>query len=524
MESKKSRVKHLVVPVLLAALVAWLCWNITWTNDDVYFKFYYGGEDLQQVTSWTDLAHSQWNYYLGHTGRLVTHCLVQAFCAFTGGQLWFTLCNTLAWLLLVVLIVRLGGYDWRRDTWVVAGTAAMALLSFRTQFSPPCQVNYIWAMVATLVIIGEFLRPQRRQWLVEIAVLLLALLAGCGQESLSSGVAGAMLLHAAWRWRKTTARQWAIAVLYTVGMLFMCLAPGNFSRMVSGWGGYWTTPVTLVMLLRMTYLLLAVIVVVVWQAHKAGTPLKAALWRICSDNAFWFSAMVLMLVFNFIVRISCNRQLFGIELMAIIVILRLVRTSLQASPRVGHLAVGVLLMAAMLVAVEDVTTVVRRNALCREIETLYRNSPDGVVYCDIPERDFGYQDQDAMYSYNGWTIAMQQRLWLAQGDKREFQWRPLAMRELVGKDLPSQVIDAGQGTYLLIANRRDSVCEFSASNLRNFYGFKVHGYELPIRTDRYNYGFEFSLQDKYYTACVLRDNGSSHPFIFAKLIATHVKP
>jgi len=179
---------------------------------------------------------------------------------------------------------------------------------------------------------------------------------------------------------------------------------------------------------------------------------------------------------------------------------------------------------ALLVAVDDITLVNRRTALCQRIEQLYRASADGTVYCDIPSRDFCYDDHDAMYSYNGWTISMQQRLWLSQGDPREFHWRPLAMRELAGKDLPSQVIDAGQNTYLLIANHRDSVCQYRASFIRNIYGLKLHGDNLMLRSDQVTYGFPFDIADSCFNACILRNHGGWNDFTGARLVATHVNP
>jgi len=320
-----------------------------------------------------------------------------------------------------------------------------------------------------------------------------------------------MWLYLLFHWRTATRTQWAMTLAFTAGMVLLCIAPGNFRKLgeASG-GGYWVTPVTMAVMLRACYLVVAVLIVLLIRRRDT----LVQMWR---DNAFYVNALLVMLAFNLVVRVYCNRQLFGMELMALIITLRLIKAHMPAM-RWRVAGVTALSALALLVAVDDVTLVNRRTALCQRIEQLYRASSDGTVYCDIPSRDFCYDDHDAMYSYNGWTITQQRRLWLAQGDNREFHWMPLAMKSLRGKPLKSQVIEAGDGTFVLIDSKADSVNVFSTTSIRNFYGIKVHGQELTITGDGYNYGYMFDIDDPYYTALVLRDNGNIFWFTSAHLV------
>lgn len=68
--------------------------------------------------------------------------------------------------------------------------------------------------------------------------------------------------------------------------------------------------------LRATYLLMALVLLVTR---------RVSLSRLYRQEAFWFNAMFFMMVFNMIVRVYCNRQLFGIEVVSIILLVKLLR-------------------------------------------------------------------------------------------------------------------------------------------------------------------------------------------------------
>ena len=106
----------------------------------------------------------------------------------------------------------------------------------------------------------------------------------------------------------------AALVAFTAGMLCLCLAPGNFSKL--GANSLRATPVAMAYYMRAIYLLAVVVLVLVLSK-------KTSLREIYKENAFWFNAMFFMVVFNFIARVYCNRQLFGIEVMSIIIVVRL---------------------------------------------------------------------------------------------------------------------------------------------------------------------------------------------------------
>jgi|GEM_PF-2122388 len=492
----------------LALVVWWLSQHLVWINDDVYFRFYIGGERSQLIQSWSDIVGSQWNYYLTRCGRMATHCVVQALCSFAGGQAAFAILNAVAWVALVLLVLRLGGTPLRGSWLAVPGTAALTFVSFRTQFSPPCQVNYIWAMAAGLLVLVIYRDTRRHPAAITAAMILLCLLAGWGQESYSPGIAAALWLHALTHRATTTSRQWAMLVAFTVGVLGLCLAPGNVinfdNHSVKPQGGYWITLVNIVWLLRATYVMLAVMVLAWLQGI---TP-----WRVYRDNAVLFNAMAAMLAFNLVVRVYCNRQLFGIDLMAMIITLRVLR-QLRLSLMVRTAAVTAISAVAAMVALTDVTTVTRRNTIYHDIERQYRLSTDGTAYIDIPYRDIGYDDHDAMYTFNDWTREQLDRAFTARwGEGKNLQWLPPVLQELHGQHTSSRVIRTENDMLVLIAADTDSVPAVFQSTMVSHYGM------LTVTGSAWHDSRHFPIHDVHWSALPLRQQSALHIYTDARLI------
>ena len=459
----KTRGKPKLIACLLLALLALMVLALSslavWMGDDVYFTFSYAGTDwLNKISSLKEIFDSQCAYYMGRNGRFVTHCVVQFFCGMAGKGA-FAVCNALMWPLFVVMLTRVAGFEWRRHVGALFMLLALSFVCLRTQFTPPCQVNYIWAFTAGLFAIDLFLNPrQGKLWAVFMVVF--GFLAGWGQESFSSGVSAAMWIYALLHFKKMKPSQWGMLVAFTAGMLCLCLAPGNFSKL--GANSLRATPVAMAYYMRAIYLLAVVVLVLVLSK-------KASLREIYKENTFWFNAMFFMVVFNFIARVYCNRQLFGIEVMSIIIVVRLLYRHVGEKRSLLAAFMGVLLVLVGVVFVTDLNIINRRVALAKEIKALYEQSNDGIVYCDIPNKDFYYRDEDPMWSFNYWALLQMSRVCQADGGK-PLEWRPAEVKALLDKPLESQAMELGSepGTLLLIYADGDSTCAFKVTQERRY--------------------------------------------------------
>ena len=185
---------------------------------------------MSRVATLRELIDSQLSYYHSNNGRFVTHCMVQFFCAM-GGQPLFAVCNAVVWVAFVLVMARAAGFNCRCNPWAVGAMALLCFVCFRTQFTPPCQVNYIWAMTASVFVVYYYLHVDRvARWAV-IPLVAFSFLAGWGQESFSSGMAAAMWLYSLSHRKSMKWPQWLMLFAYTAGMLFLCLAASNFKRM-----------------------------------------------------------------------------------------------------------------------------------------------------------------------------------------------------------------------------------------------------------------------------------------------------
>lgn len=497
----KGNFKAYLLLACLALVVFSLCMAVIWLGDDVYFAFNLHsaskGDWLQRVRTPGDIIQSQWVYYMMRNGRFVTHSIVQFFCGI-GGQTAFAVCNAVMWMAFVAIMTRVSGYNWRRDIGALFIIMALSFVSLRTQFTPPCQVNYIWAFVAGLLSVDWFLNPRKSKALA-VPMVLFSFLAGWGQESFSSGVAAAMWIYALLHFRSMKPVQWGIVCAFTAGMLFLCLAPGNFGKM-GGYSSLRITPFATMYFLRSTYVMLALVVLTVVLR-------KSTLKQIYRDNAFVFNALFFMMVFNLIVQVYCNRQLFGIEVMSIIIIVRLLHRHYLYSPKVRVAVPTVLVALAVLVLVEDFSIISRRHGVYREISSLYKKSPDGVIYCDIEDEDFFYRDQDPMWSFNYWALYQLRHLWQSQGDARPLQWRPAVLETLKGERLPSQVLKLGKNkdTFIFITAKGDTASRYQLTADRIYGPVTAVHYSNYVRAMDVQLGTELIEYEHFY-ATIHRQN------------------
>jgi len=514
---KKIDSRYMVASAVLLVLtfiVFWLSYTAIWLGDDTFFSFKFADSDgLQRVRSLRDIIESQSHYYMERNGRFMTHCLVQFFCGIAG-QTAFAVCNALMWVAFAVIITRVAGYKCSRSPWTTFVVAATAFVCLRTQFTPPCQINYIWAMTAALVVVHCFFSDRKWPAWAVLLLALLALVAGWGQESFSSGLSAALWIYALLHFRSMRAYQWLWLVAMTAGMLCLCLAPGNFAKMGT-FSSLRITPFAAAYFMRATHALVLLALVLLLCR-------KTSLLRVYRENAFWFNAMFFMVVFNLIVKVYCNRQLFGIEVVSIIIIVRLLHRYLDGM-RWLKAIIGLVLAALMVaVFVDDVNIISRRKAVVAEVKKLFDQSADGIIYYDIENEDFLYHDEDPVWSVNYWAFAELGRLWQSQGDSRLLEWRPAAVKAIQGKRLESQVIKVGeqQDTYLLVYAKGDTTSTFRLTEERAYGPFVVAHYENDYSAAHLQsqYGTNI-IEDTYFNVTVHRQNDVFVRFTDARLLS-----
>lgn len=328
----------------LAFTVAAVSAYVLWLGDDVDYGFFISDsiwDSHGRLDSFEAFLASQGNHYWHVNGRFVAHALVQLFCGVLGQEA-FALCNALVYCLFVCLLARTAGVGApMRHPLVLLCASALTLLTFVTKMMPTTQIGFVWMFAVNLLWIRCYTSPKSYSAWTVAPLFLLGLVAGNGQEALSLGVSAALVVQFLRQRMRVRPRQWWMAASYWLGTLAICLSPGTLGRASAMHVGVEQSLIYAFFALPALWLML---VVALWMKKRHGLTWR----RLWHSNSLWIIVMAVMLAFNLLIGVYSNRQLFGVELAALVVMLRIL-------PRHRFGAWGVALLtvaAALLVCVQ----------------------------------------------------------------------------------------------------------------------------------------------------------------------------
>ena len=319
-----------VLLLLLGAAIWWMSANVVWLGDDLDYKYMMKGEIWQSwghINSVGDFFRSQWIHYQYVNGRFVAHSLVQLFNSQLGQQ-WFAVSNRIVHIFFVLLLGKAGKVRLTENSGGILSAICLSVLCFITKMMPTCQIGYIWGMAANIGWLMLFFRKERPLWITTIAIMLAGIIVGNWQESVSIGVCGgigiwwiAQLIESRrhrdrrFNWH----RSWML-LGYVVGTATNCFAPSTMSRVSDI-----AMPMTDRLLIA-SYSFPAIIMLIgciIFVGHRHGD-LRLFSFRskegyIPEGVLLW--GMILLIAFNAVIGVYSNRQLFGANLFAAILVI-----------------------------------------------------------------------------------------------------------------------------------------------------------------------------------------------------------
>ena len=452
---RDSRLLSAGLLLLVAVVIAIFSYNTIWLGDDITFAYNISIQDQSAVIeSFSDLIVSQNAHYFSGNGRYIAHVIVQAFCGLWG-HLPFAIANGLAYICFFLMLFRLCGVSLRNFR-SVATVVLLALLTFQTKTTPSCQVGYIWTFTLTMAFLNLFFRGKYDyKWWQLIPLAIFCIIAGNGQEALNLGVSGALIIYWCTNMRKFTLAQYLMMVAFGLGTLIICLSPASQSRAADMHGhrlsdlicGYLMLP----FVLRTTYILFAIVI-------KKCVIDKLSLKQLYKENAFYWNAWFILLVFNLIIGIFCNRQLFGMELMALILSMRLL-----ARKRIGNTMLCVAGVLLLLLYVQQWRLVSSQKEAFNWVERQYVENNDGKVFIDgLPKiwvpfdtkftPTLSWLDSD-IYD----KITLNKYLHTKYPERPECRILPTFLKGKENEPLKSQIVPTSRpGEFLLIKNKNDT--------------------------------------------------------------------
>lgn len=366
-------------------------------GDDYLYSFYltpvaaksfFEGTSIgfeQKISSFTDVIFSQYNHYFYVNGRTIPHILEQSF-AGLWGENCFNLINVFSFLLLNMLVIWISG---KRNLtkfgyWVAA--------VFFIWFLLPCPVdlfllmsgalNYTWSAVlclAFLLVYTKVRQMERVNWGVAFLLFLLGVISGWTHESLVIGISGALFIIYCVQYNKRKPKSPEIALVagFWLGTLLLCLSPAARGRASFDHPSIWETFLLIIGELRAFYVLLFLLVYTFFREKRNNN--NHTLRKFFYDNQLYFYVILIELVFSLVIGFRNVRQLFGIELFSVVILIKLIseQTSFNA---VWCRSVSIVAASAIVLHMAFVIPCAKRShAQFQDIVTTYLHSEDGVV-------------------------------------------------------------------------------------------------------------------------------------------------
>ena len=366
-------------------------------GDDYLYSFYltpvaaksfFEGASIgfeQKISSFTDVIFSQYNHYFYVNGRTIPHILEQSF-AGLWGENCFNLINVFAFLLLNMLVIWISG---KRNLtkfgyWVAA--------VFFIWFLLPCPVdlfllmsgalNYTWSAVlclAFLLVYTKVRQMERVNWGVAFLLFLLGVISGWTHESLVIGISGALFIIYCVQYNKRKPKSPEIALVagFWLGTLLLCLSPAARGRASFDHPSIWETFLLIIGELRAFYVLLFLLVYTFFREKRNNN--NHTLRKFFYDNQLYFYVILIELVFSLVIGFRNVRQLFGIELFSVVILIKLIsdQTSFNA---VWCRSVSIVAASAIVLHMAFVIPCAKSShAQFQDIVTTYLHSEDGVV-------------------------------------------------------------------------------------------------------------------------------------------------
>lgn len=469
--------------VIVGIVIYVFCVENVWLVDNLFYKFKFdlnyhefgNGRTLltDPIKNLVDIVQSQLNHYQSWGGRFVAQSLVQLFCAILG-QKWFALFNAVIYASLFILIMSIAGVDWRNYKSLLT-VILLVFTSFITDMSPSFQINYIWMFTLALGFIKLFFTCTNEKSIVKIIALgLFSFVSGFGHEGLNVGIGGAIVVYWIANIRRFTLAEYVMAIGFGAGCAALCLAPGNFVRM-SGVEHHNNIIMSLFSFVVSARTILLMIVVALTARIR-----RKLTWRnIYNQNRFYFDVMIICLLFCLVLGFSGGRALFGAELMAIIITVRLLKNH-----SFSRFWLTVFCLILVTFWIDQFRKVELRRTQYDDICSQYRLSKDGCVYSDLCEAncspfEFSYSSVIPLPfgSEDDWTLIAFQKYMqsLYDKDKPLIKVLPKYLQGKGDTSLESQIVRCGDGVYLLISSKKNPA-RFYVDRVVDMFGVFYRSY------------------------------------------------
>jgi hypothetical protein len=244
MNIKRNDIIYVVLLVVVAVLMFVLNTNTPFLHDDFAYHFYYDKHSEMvrptsiPIISFWEIIPSMWHHYCCVNGRFTSHIILQVFCSLIGKGWLFNLCNTLMFVWLLHLLVRLSSRSLSVPTLSAVICAMCLFLPYpgQTVLWMTGSINYLWTATLSLAIlyyIEHNEEPATSMWKCALAIFI-GIFVGWMQESITIGVSGALFFWFMKNRSKFRGTNFALTLGFWMGTALILFSPGTFNRIGHG--------------------------------------------------------------------------------------------------------------------------------------------------------------------------------------------------------------------------------------------------------------------------------------------------
>lgn len=457
----------LCILIGVALIIGILSYNNVWLGDDIFYGYRFDEASHNvKVQNIRDILQSQEAHYSKVNGRYLAHCIVQLFCGIWD-KMAFAVCNGLVYIAFIYFICKLVNIRISNYCGVLSVTI-LALLSFMTKMTPAFQINYVWMFTLVLFWLYIFFyKNESRNLVICILYGVLAILIGNGQEAISIGICGAGVFYW-WKNRKSFTRlQYFMAIGFGIGTVLDCLSPGTLGRGESAGAGSMILKIfSLLNFFLYGRAIFVMIAVVLYHKIKDKTPWK----DIYNSNQFWWNAIIVLLIFNAFIGFPSNRALFGVELISVIILFKVLKHQQFTT---AWILVGSVVCISVYILQFQI--VFNHKSFHNKVEKEYAKSQDGIVFADFDNASLipGFIRFDCGYkAYVDGCIEDYEHDNLAKRLSEKYPGRP----EI--KVLPSYLRNAQSQSFCKELTPGYWLCAQSKANPKTFYIHKLINFAI----------------------------------------------
>lgn len=444
----KVRTYISIAMLAVVAIVVFVFSNeCIWAGDDISYHYIcsYDGPfdpDRAEIESLTDVFESQVVHYFTVNGRFVAHCLVQLYCGILGKTV-FAVSNAIVYVVFVMLIIRLLNIKLNELNKVIS-VVLLVLFAFDTKYVPSCQIGFVWMFVLALIWLYIFSRVRRCGLLQCVVLFVFSCIVGNGQEALTIGIVGAVVIDALRDYKGYGRAKWSMITGLIVGLLVLSFAPSTINRINYTEVSFLSTIMSFV---KYGWISVIFVAVLIYYLLVKRLPISL-LYR---ENRFWIHVWIILFAMNLCIGIYCNRQLFGMDLAAIFIMLNVLNGKLSRWI-IGGLALFIVLF------YHDKMQVIEFNSKQYEqVVAAYNNSESGVFYLDLGCKI--HTCSPSPYIACPYPMDLNMVLYKLTKDSKthkQAQMYPVCMKELEEPIQNDSAIEFVEGCYVLILSKNSN--------------------------------------------------------------------